>query len=46
MKHVSMIVLLLLLALIVGGSVFLVTWDILPSVAKIEKVIPDERFPR
>ena len=46
MKNVSRIVLLLLLALIVGGAVFLVTWDIPPLVAKIEKVIPDERFPR
>ncbi len=46
MKNVSRIVLLLLLALIVGGAVFLVTWDIPPPVAKTEKVIPDERFPR
>jgi hypothetical protein len=46
MKNVSRIVLLFLLALIVGGGVFLVTWDIPAPVANIEKVIPDERFPR
>ena len=46
MKNVSRIVLLLLLALLVGGAVFLVTWDIPPPVVKTEKVIPDERFPR
>ncbi len=37
---------LLLLTLIVGGAVFLATWDIPPPVAKTEKVSPDERFPR
>lgn len=46
MKNVSRIVLFLLLALLVGGAVFLAMWDIPPPVAKIEKVIPDERFPR
>lgn len=46
MKNVSRIVLLLLLALLVGGAVFLAMWDIPSPVAKTEKVIPDERFPR
>ena len=31
---------------LVGGAVFLATWDIPPPVVKTEKVIPDERFPR
>ena len=46
MNTVSRILLLLLLTLIVGGAVFLAMWDIPPPVAKTEKVIPDERFPR
>ncbi len=31
---------------LVGGGVFLMTWDIPPPSAEIEKVIPNERFPR
>jgi hypothetical protein len=31
---------------IVGGGLFLSTWDPPPPSAKIEKVIPDARFPR
>lgn len=36
----------LLLAVVVGGALFLSTWDPPPPSAKIEKVVPDERFPR
>ena len=36
----------LLLAVVVGGGVFLAMWDVPPPSAKIEKVIPDERLPR
>lgn len=36
----------LLLAVIVGGALFLSTWDPPSPSAKIEKVVPDERFPR
>jgi hypothetical protein len=46
MKGFSRIVLLVVLAVLVGGGVFLATWDIPAPVATIEKVIPDERFPR
>ncbi len=35
----------LLLSLVAGG-VFLMTWDIPPPSAKVEKVIPNDRFPR
>lgn len=31
---------------LVGGGVFLMTWDIPPPSGEIEKVIPNERFPR
>lgn len=31
---------------LVGGGVFLMTWDIPPPSTTIEKVIPNERFTR
>ena len=46
MRSLSKIVLLLLLVIFVGGAVFLAAWDIPAPIAKIEKVIPDDRFPR
>ncbi|MBD87556.1 MAG: hypothetical protein CMM34_04785 [Rhodospirillaceae bacterium] len=30
---------------LIGGTIFLFTWDIPPPSAPIEKVIPNERFP-
>ncbi len=30
---------------LIGGAVFLLTWDIPPPSAPIKKVIPNERFP-
>ena len=36
--------LLLLLAGVIGGVVFLLTWDIPPPSQQVEKVIPNERF--
>lgn len=46
MKSFSRIVLLVVLASLIGGGVFLATWDIPAPLAPIEKVIPDERFRR
>jgi hypothetical protein len=39
---------LIILALIVavGGSVFLATWEIPAPSKTVERVIPDDRFPR
>lgn len=38
---------LLLLVLVLGGTMaFLATWDMPAPKATVEKVIPDERFPR
>lgn len=31
---------------IVVGVAFLATWDMPPPTASVEKVLPDERFPR
>ena len=38
--------LVLLVGLLVIGGVFVLTWDIPPPSAQVEKVIPDDRFPR
>jgi len=37
---------LALIVLVLGGVVFLATWDIPPPTATVETVIPDERLPR
>lgn len=44
MKTLFRILALLLLAAIGGGVAFLATWDMPPPTAKVEKVIPNERF--
>lgn len=46
MRKISRLVLFLVIALVVGTAAFLATWDIPAPVTTIEKVIPDERFPR
>ncbi|MDH5188019.1 MAG: hypothetical protein OEW37_03570 [Rhodospirillaceae bacterium] len=46
MKKFSTLIFILVVASIVGGGIFLSTWDIPAPVAKVEKVIPDERFQR
>lgn len=46
MKSFSRIVLVVFVLLFVGGAAFLATWDIPAPVSKIEKVLPDDRFPR
>ncbi len=46
MKNIPKLILFLLLVIIIGGSVFLATWDIPAPTADVKKVIPDDRFPR
>ena len=46
MRSLSRIIMFFLVTMIVGGVVFLATWDIPAPITKIEKVIPDDRFPR
>jgi hypothetical protein len=46
MKNISRIVFFVVVAIIVGGSAFLATWDIPAHLTIIEEVLPDERFPR
>lgn len=37
---------LTLIIVILGGVVFLATWDIPPPTVQVETVVPDERLPR
>ena len=46
MRKLTMIIGVTLLVLLGTGAAFLATWEIPPPSAKIEKVIPDDRFPR
>lgn len=46
MKNLSRLVVLLVVLVIIGGGAFLATWDIPAPMAKVEKVIPNDRFPR
>ena len=46
MKKLPTFVFVLVIASLVGGGVFLSSWDIPAPQAKVEKVIPDERFQR
>lgn len=45
-RMLSRALLVVALALVVGGAAFLATWDIPPPTATVEIVLPDDRFPR
>ncbi len=40
------ILILLAVVLLLGGLIFVVTWDIPPPTRQVEIVIPDDRLPR
>ena len=46
MSKLSRIIALSILVGIVGAGVFLATWQIPAPSAQVEKVIPNDRFPR
>jgi hypothetical protein len=46
MSTINRTLLVLLLVLVLGGAVFLVTWDIPPRTARVERVVPDDQLPR
>tara|TARA_B100000676_G_C17977437_1_gene786970 strand:- start:455 stop:595 length:141 start_codon:yes stop_codon:yes gene_type:complete len=46
MKNISRIVFFLVIAIVVGGAVFLATWEIPANLNIIEEVLPNDRFPR
>lgn len=46
MKNLSTLVFITVVAIVVGGGVFLATWDIPAPVNNIERTIPDDKFPK
>jgi len=46
MRKMPLFLLVLVIVLVAGGAGWLATWDIPAPVSTVEKVIPDERFPR
>ncbi len=46
MRKLSKTVLVLTLITLSGIAVFLATWDMSPSLKKVERVLPDARFPK
>jgi hypothetical protein len=44
MSKLTRTLLALLAIVIIGGAVFLLTWDIPAPTARVEKTIPNERF--
>jgi hypothetical protein len=46
MKSLTRLALIVVLAIIAGALMFLSTWDIPAPVAPIEKVLPNDRFPK
>jgi hypothetical protein len=45
MKNLSKLVFILVIAIIVGGGLFLATWDIPAPVNNVERTLPDNKFP-
>jgi hypothetical protein len=46
MSTISRILLMLVLVVVLGGTMFLLTWEIPPPTSRIERVIPDDTLPR
>lgn len=46
MSTLRRVLIVVALVVVLGGITFLVTWDIPPPSAKVERVIPDEELPR
>lgn len=46
MRKIAVIAVAALLIVVLGGAVFLATWDIPPPNKVVEKGIPDDRLPK
>jgi hypothetical protein len=46
MSTISRVLLVMVLIVALGGTMFLLTWEIPAPTARIERVIPDETLPR
>jgi hypothetical protein len=46
MSTITRVLLVVVLVAVLGGTMFLVTWEIPAPSARIERVIPDDQLPR
>ena len=46
MSTIGRILLVTLLVVLLGGMVFVATWEIPPPTKRVERVIPNDQFPR
>ncbi len=46
MRKSTLVLFIIVLAVLVGGGAYLATWEIPPPTTAVEKVLPDDRFPR
>ncbi len=46
MRNLTLVLFVIDLAVLVVGGAYLATWEIPPPTTAVEKVLPDERFPR
>ncbi len=46
MSKAPFILIVVVAAVVVGGAVFLATWDIPAPTQRVEEVLPNDRFPR
>jgi hypothetical protein len=46
MSKAPFILIVVVAAVVVGGAVFLATWDIPAPTQRVEKVLPNDRSPR
>jgi len=46
MKNISLILIAFVVLLLAGGMALLAMWEIPAPSAPVQKVLPDERFPR
>ena len=46
MSRIATLLVLVLLVVVAGGAVLLSSWDPPAPSAKVEKVVPDDKFPR
>ena len=46
MRGLTKFLLIVLIMLLAGSTIFLASWDIPPPSSTIEKTRPDDRFPR
>ena len=46
MSTITRVLLVVVLVAVLGGTMFLVTWEIPPPTERIERVVPDDKLPR